>query len=135
MTLHQPILAKLAPQFPIGADRRNTSLTYEGMVKAYRPMQGKQLPWGQQFNGETIAHTANEWSSCPNAATTIFTEMVIHSIPRLSIMEELDEPTTEEELGMAIPALSKAIDDNRITAEVIQCAKSTLLPCIKYCLL
>ena len=58
------------------------------------------------------------------------TEAALNSIPSLPVMEELDVPPTGEELSKTIDSLArgKAPGGDGIPAEVLQCAKSTLLP-------
>ncbi|XP_022093240.1 uncharacterized protein LOC110980661 [Acanthaster planci] len=116
------------------ADRGNTRGVYEGMRKAFGPTARKTAPL-KSSSGETIIDHSKQmewWAEHYQdlyLRENVVTETAINSIPSLPVIEELDNSPTEEELSKAIDSLahSKAPGNDGIQAEVLQCAKPTLL--------
>ena len=104
------------------------------MKKALRPSARKTAPL-KSSTGETITDRSKQmdrWAEHYQdlyLRESVVTEAALNSNPSLPVMEELDTPPTEEELNKAIDSLArgKAPGGDGILAEVLQCAKSTLL--------
>ena len=106
------------------------------MKKALGPSARKTAPL-KSSTGETITDRSKQmdrWAEHYQdlyLRESVVTEAALNSIPSLPVMEELDTPPTEEdeELSKAIDSLArgKAPGGDGIPAEVLQCAKSTLL--------
>ena len=97
------------------------------MKKASRPRKTAPL---KSSTGETITDRSKQvdrWAEHYQdlyLRESVVTEAALNSIPSLPVMEELGTPPTKEELSKA---RGKAPGGDGIPAEVLQCAKSTLL--------
>ena len=116
------------------ADKGNTRGVYEGKKKALGPSARKTAPL-KSSTGETITDRSkqmDQWAEHYQdlyLRESVVKEAALNSIPSLPVMEELDTPPTEEELRKAIDSLArgKAPGGDGIPAQMLQCAKSTLL--------
>ena len=116
------------------ADSGNIRGMYEGMKKAFGPSTRKTAPL-KSSNGEPIVDRNKQmerWAEYYQdlySKENMVTEHALNSMPSFPVMEELDTPPTEEELSNAIDSLAhgKAPGGDGIPAEVLQCAKPTLM--------
>ena len=115
------------------ADTGNIRGMYEGIKKATGPTQSKTAPL-KSLSGETIHDRGKQlerwvehYSQLYSQENTV-TETAIDGIETFSVMEELDEIPTLQELTKAIDCLpsGKAPGSDGIPPEVIKCGKNVL---------
>ena len=95
-------------------------------VAPIKSATGTQLTDKKDQMERWIEHYSNLYSQTRDADL----ELLDQAIPQLSVMDDLDNPPTEEELIVAIDALSsgKAPGNDSIPAEIIKANKYVLLP-------
>ena len=116
------------------SDTGNTRGMYEGIKKAIGPTPSKTAPLKSR-TGELITDLEKQMLRWTEhylelyATQNTVTDSALNAIPDLSVMEELDNPPTMEELSKAIDRLTcgKAPGSDGIPPEVLKSGKPALL--------
>ena len=124
----------LCSSIQLAAETGNARGMFEGIKKATGPIPSKTAPLKSK-SGDVITDPEKQMQRWKEhylelyATINTVTDTALDNIPDLPVIEELDNPPTEEELGRAIDCLAsgKAPGADGIPPEVLKSGKSVLL--------
>ena len=125
---------QLCNHIQVCADTGNLKGMYDGIKQAIGPMQSRIAPL-KSATGDAIKDNFKHMERWVDHYSELYSRMNVVSeealmaMESLSTMDELDSEPTLEEINQALDQLSssKAPEKDGISAEIIKCAKGTLL--------
>ena len=124
---------QLCKHIQVCADTGNLKGMYDGIKQAIGPMQSRIAPL-KSATGDAIKDKSKKMERWVKHYSELYSRVNVVSdealaMESLSIMDELDNEPTLEDINQALDQLSsgKAPGNDGIPVEVIKCAKETLL--------